>query len=288
MVTTTYGRRFLPVHVVMAAAIAFGMTAASNASAQFEVYENFNRSVLDVKKFPAGWMSGDVLAAKRKIENGKLVLYVYGRNDTTSDEGRIRARQDISFPEGFGDTVSGIEVTGSIGKANVRGCDSNPDGRYRSRLTNYINWGNDGSSTGPDDQTGDFKSLIGLRRYVGDPLLYVSTYLWRCADANCDNEEDIRDGGGGDLGAVAVGQNFTIRTTLNRDSNQIVFSSKIGGQRRTLKYRYRDGISPILPAVNDFTVLRPQTELDNCILGGGKKPFAFIEARIDSVSVKPR
>jgi len=288
MVTTTHCQLQPLVRVVVAAAIAFGMLGTPAANAQFEVYDNFNRNLLDVNKFPAGWMSGDVLAAKRKIENGKLVMYVYGRNDTTSDEGRVRARQDVSFPDGFGDTISGIQFTGQISKAGARGCESNPDGRYRSRFTNYINWGNDGSSTGPDDQTGDFKSLIGLRRFAGDPLLYVSTYLYRCADPACDNEEDVRDAGGGDLGAVAIGQNFTIRTTINRDTNKVKFTSWIGGQRRILSYQYRDGISPILPAVNDFTVLRPQAELDNCILGNGKRPFAFIEARIDSVSVKPR
>jgi len=288
MTTHIQHRRSTPTQFLIAVvALVIGSFAAPTAKAQFEVYDNFNRSVLNVKKWPNGWMSANVYGAKRKIENGALTLYVYGRSDTDSDTGGYRARQQVKFPEGFADTVSAIEFTGKVTKANVRGCDTEPNGLYRARLTNYITWGNDGSSTGPDDLTGDFRTQIGLRRFAGSSSLSISTFIFRCNDPDCNDLEDLRSGIVPSLGTVAPGQTFTLSQSVKRDANQVVFKSKIGNTTRTQKYPYRSGISPIVPTADDFTAFMPQTELDNC-LTTGKKPFGFIEAKINSVSIKPR
>lgn len=269
------------------AAAALLIAPLSLAHAQFAMYDDFNSKHLSVGKWPGGWMSDSVLRAKRKVENGSLVMHVYGRNDTTTSEGRTRARQRVNFPRSIAAGLSGIEFNGVVTKSKTRGCDANPDGRYRSRLTNYINWGNDGSSTGADDETGDFKSLLGLRRYPGDPQLYVSVYVYRCADADCATEEDPRTGGGGDLGTVSVGERFSLRTVLNRSTGEIKFRSKTASGSRTATYQVPISVMPITAAVNDFTVIATRSELDNCVLGNGKKPFGLMEAEIDSVLTKP-
>ncbi len=284
MITPSFkaGRRLLTLAV---AAVSLGVLPTI-AQAQFALYDDFNGSHLSVNKWPGGWMSDQALRVKRKIENGSLVLHMYGRNDTTTADGQVRARQDVKFPRSIASTLSGIEYRGVVTRANVRGCDSNPDGRYRARLTNFVNWGNDGSSTGPDDQTGDFKTLLGLRRFPGDPLLHVSVYVYRCADADCATEEDPRIDGGGDMGTVNVGEPFELRTVINRQTNEVKFRARTAGQTRTVTYQVTEGVMPITAPVNEFTVIAMRSELDNCVLTSGKKPFGLIEAEIDSVYTK--
>jgi hypothetical protein len=137
---------------------------------------------------------------------------------------------------------------------------------------------NDGSSTGPDDQTGDVRVLFELRLQTTQTRT-IQASITSCDDPGCDNFTNI---------AIphtftqswAVGAARTLKLEWDPDNDQFLATlnpGTAGAETASLSY---SGVSDADPPVNDRKELRVQNLPLNCTAARTK---ASMTARFDNV-----
>lgn len=267
--------------------------ASTSVQAQMRVWDNFSGRVLSTNKWENNWFSGDALTLKRRLAKGKLELAVSAKGNVLTDDGVTKARNRIQFPDRLAGNILAVEsrmwlISGQASYCNRPAAEKNSRGRLRQS----VSWFNDGSSTGPEDRTGDVQSYLSLRIVPGsvDRNPQVRFWAWRCLDANCDNVQDA-DISNSFLMNIAYKQPVKTTTTYNRQNNALIFSATAGRQTKRETIRLDSLGRPSAKPVGKFNVIEARAEVDNCLLGANghnsrNRPFTSVEGRVDQVRIQ--
>lgn len=273
------------------ALLAVGLASTTFNAQALEVYDDFSGKNLSAKRFPNASANAGALLSSIKVQDGLLQMQVVGRNDRESDDGLSRISVGAEFPDGFGNTIDEVQVRLRATKSLVRGCPDDLDGRYRSRMMMFMLWGNDGSSTGDEDLTGNINSGIWIERRVGEGDMRIGSYIGRCADPDCADEGDPTvsiDGNG--LGRVAIGEWVNLTLRLDRTNSQFITTAKLSRTDvREEVYNLIPSVVPFAPvAGDDWSRVLVRSELDNCDLSQvsfNKPPQAITHGEVDAIKV---
>jgi len=288
--TSTNPRARRPLILAAAFLLAASCTSAS-VHAQLTTWDTFSGRVLNTNKWKDGWFSANALELKKNLVRGTLELGVTGMGDISLDGGVTRARNRIVFPDRLNGKIQSVETRMWVTQGRATYCPrAASEDRSRGRLRHIITWFNDGSSSGPEDQTGNVASYLSLRVAPGDPRPQVRIWVWKCTDESCSTSIDgaVADNF---LMNVAFNQPVTMTTTYRASNNSLLFTAKAGARtvRRVVPLgslgRAR-GI-PVVP----FNAIEARAEADNCRLGpdghsSPRRPIASIEGRVDLVRLR--
>ncbi len=182
----------------------------------FGVYEDWSGAPVI---HAARWIGGDVEPdldrgqdAVREVVHGQLRMRFRKElvpGDADEDRSVSANFLDLADPE----LVDQLSMDFVVKHVTVTGCEANPRPSIARLARIGLDPFNDGSSTGPKDETGDH--FLRLYAYRGsespDPpgVLRVKAELFRCADPECNDSPVVASV---DLHPpVRVGQQFTLR-----------------------------------------------------------------------------
>jgi hypothetical protein len=164
--------------------------------------------------------------------------------------------------------------------ALAEACDANPTpSRPRARI--FGAFFNDGSSNGPDDETGD---VIATIQMVLDSSAgrEISLSVFRCADALCNVVDTTPFGAGGFVKFATTwkpGQKRTLTLIWDPAAKQFVGIVDAGKKMEEVQVISYGALSDVDPPGFDFKDLRVQTLEANCTAGGTK---SRLTARFDN------
>jgi hypothetical protein len=233
------------------------------SSGQLLLYDDFEQRRIDPEKWHGGEISVGASApnaeSSRRIAGGQLRLRLTSYGEITSDVGSpadfgvLRLRINNPGP------VTAIQADVTVTRAVAEGCPANPlDSRVRAQLSGVFF--NDGSSSGPGDQTGDIRVSIEKRRdsFGADTIRALVT---RCIDPECDNTENLRARTFDTVWSLGVPDTLGLEWDPNND--RFIFSANPGTpneETEVLAYNVSDDNPPI----NDFKQLRLVNSIANC------------------------
>lgn len=268
---------------------------APNVSAQYEIYDNFDRSVLNSKRWTAGSVGplGAVEYA-RYLENGAMRMHLYGVADRTSTTGsRVRLRNRIYMHPKNTDGLSAFQIRARVDSARIRGCEDPASDVTRVRLFMDLLWFNDGRSTEVEDFEGDVFSSIELMRSDTDDIasdtLRIVGSVFRCEDTQCGVFEQL--GESTELGQVKVGTTIDLSSAWDKSNGMIKWRGKVSGAS-TMKadFEYLSYVPNPQPTFNkEYTAtIQVRAEVADCNVAasGSRNPLATMDASIKRVRIK--
>jgi hypothetical protein len=237
--------------------------------AQLVLYDNFNSPAINPDKWYGTESAGDASAPTaetiRKIVNKKLQLSLVFYGETTSDTGgpsgglqRLRFNDPSSITE--------IQAKVTVQKAETEACLANATpARARAQIAGTFF--NDGTSTGPDDQTGDMQ--------VGMELMQDSTagrsirgFINHCTNADCGTFTTIASTNANPFATTwRPGVARTLLLQWDEPGDQFIFTVNPGtggAETRNLSY---SGFTDTDAAVNERRELRVNDDPVNCTAG---------------------
>jgi len=258
--------------VILSLGIAVGAVHAQNT-----LYDNFTQNELDPAKWSSQQSGVGGLELIRQPFFNRLVMSHRVVGATSNDLGQRSSRNQLRFVSGGSLTAIKFDVT--VQDFEVLGCEVPGSAISRSLAGFFGVFFNDGTSTGPGDQTGDVNVFLFLYRtsISTDPehLLRTEAGMIRCANANCSLTQDIAIL---DLGTVAKGDSATLRISWDPNNQRMDFQ-KNNDEVRSIVYA--------LPAIafRTYRVFDVRGDAANC--PSGPQPFARVLAFIDNVYINP-
>jgi hypothetical protein len=261
--------------------LVFALTGIGQA--QLTLYDNFDSPPID----PARWhgsqnqpgASAPMTETSRQIVEGKLHLKLVDYGETTSDVGiapsGIQALR-VNDPS----SVTAMQADVTVQNAVTQACAANAStGQARAGI--FGTFFNDGSSTGPNDETGDIGVLFELRQRSGGTKI-IRASITRCEDRGCDNSTNL------DFHTFtkswALGDVRTLKLewdSANDKFDLTVNPGTAGAETAALSY---SGVSDADPPVNDSKELRVEAVPVNCTAARRR---ASMTARFDNVMLDP-
>jgi hypothetical protein len=270
----------------------FGIAAAiaaliliwpASAPAQWTLYDDFGGAVIDPGRFHVNdtiaGSSSPTAETLHVLSRGELrqLITQYGGVDSNSGSVTGAARLPINDPTGITAMRAQVIVTRAVAEA----CNGNP---FVSRGHAEVigRFFNDGTSTGPGDQTGD---ITAVTRKVLDPVegAVIEAGMFRCANSSCSSTP-----------SVVPTQNFNTIWSFNQAhtmtvqwdpaNDQFIYSVKPRfGPEETVTLSYAgilSGENPPLVGGPDSLTLRALVA--NC---AGDRKLVLMEALFDDLTV---
>ncbi len=268
---------------------------SSSAHAQYEVYDDFDRPVLNSKRWIAGSV-GPVGAVEyaRYLAKGELRMQLYGIADRERTTGsRVRLRNRIYMHPDAVDGVSAFQVRTRVQSARVRGCLDPAADITRVRLFTDLLWFNDGRSTGVDDFEGDVFSSLELTRSDRDGLsgkaLRIVGSVFRCEDSDCRQFNQL--GQSLELGEISKGTIVDLSSEWDKTNGLIKWRAKSSGTTpKAADFEYLSFVpNPVQTFNTDyFATVQVRAEVADCDVegSGSRNPFATMDASILRVRLK--
>jgi hypothetical protein len=247
------------------------------ARAQSTLYDDFSAKEINAALWTSQQSGSGGLDLIRQPLSGKLLMSFRVVGDASPSAGQKASHSQLRFRNGSG--INTIRFGLTVRSFAVLGCEAAGADSSRSLAGFFSALFNDGSSTGPGDQTGDIGAFIFLQRASDsiDPAdhLRVVAGIIRCAGAACSPVEDI---GLLDLGTVPQYHNASLGLSWEAAEKRVLFQ-KNDEPVQLVNYT-QDVVSP-----RGFRVLEVRGEAASCDVAGG--PFAKITAVFDNVFVNP-
>lgn len=198
------------------------------AHAQPTLYDDFSGDKLDPDKWfgeqgvrPGEGQGG--LELVRQIQDGSLLMShrVAGGNPTMGSF--VISRNRLRFPLAIANSITAAQADVTVTDFTVTKCSVPPSGDSQVDAGLVEVLFNDGSSTGPNDETGDISLQLVLVRegHSIDPpdILRATAHFIRCTNATCTTGTRFDR----DLGPVSVGTTVTLRWRWDKANKAILF-----------------------------------------------------------------
>jgi len=245
-------------------------------------YDNFDGQVMiDGNKWFGNEQSGgtDII---RRVQNGELVLAFGAWGNTDSDEGQANLRNRLRFNEDSVDlsSVTTVVFDGTIDALVMQDCPGNPL-RANAELRWIREFFNDGSSTGPDDLTGNIGAVMRMIRFP-DGTNSIETSIYRCTNADCSEDVDLHGASYATEWSLGEKQVLAVRWEPENDLFRFVLNPFLPGQE--LIVGSYSGFSDSDPPVGQFMYIGNRVRAPNCTTG---RKQAAILSRVDNVQLNP-
>ena len=239
--------------MLLGALILLGHPTAS--SAQTVLYDDFNTGVIDPAKWSgfAGGGGGPATEVARLIESGALRMQItqYGRSDTDAGSSFGANNLNVMNPV----PITALQAIVTVTNAKAQACATNVGlGNTAAGLLGVFF--NDGTSTGPSDQTGNITAHL---HQVRDALagFVFRAFLIRCTDTTCSNQETVI---GTQFNSTwALGQSRKLRLTWDAANDQFIFLAS--PETVILPYVLNDSAPPV---AQNFKTLSVDAIPANC------------------------
>lgn len=263
-----------------------GALLCAPASA-LELYDSFDKRRLQSSHWHSGWISPHALDVRRYISNGALNLRLLGVGDETTQAGRTVSINDVAFVDSVATDLRAVEMLVVVNEASAKSCsvDGNPS---LARFRHWGRWFNDGSSSGPGDETGDFHSFIEVRKVAGQSENEIRFYAYRCTDSSCSSYNSPVTGSTW-LTDVPFGTTVKLRTSLDLEAGTISFKAAVRNKPAVSRtFDYTSLVSAVqAPANPSYShLLQARIEAANCSVDARKLPTALIDASVLRVRVE--
>jgi len=144
---------------------------------------------------------------------------------------------------------------------------------------------NDGSSSGPGDQTGDIDAGIQLHRdaisTASKDVFNVAAFITRCADAACLNAPEIFPGPF--LGQVRGKDKTTLRLLWDEPNDQFIAEIESKKFVNSVELSYA-GLSDSTASVSPFVQLSASARAASCTVTSGGPTEADVQTAVGIVS----
>jgi len=277
-------RRLVIVRLML---VTFGILLMGHvAPAQAQLYDDFNATKIDPDKWvgvqaqDAGEEGG--LRLIRRIEldgtEGHLVLShrVVGGTFTNTglriSRNRLRIVQDPN-------AITAVRFDVMVRDFSMLGCSASSSvSGVRAGFIGFLF--NDGSSTDPQDATGDIIGIVGLSRISSSTdstgIVRAVGILARCIERTCSGQ--LTTFTVLDLGPVATGETVTLAMNWDRVEKKLDFQ-KNAEAVHSIAYTQDDSRPPIF----SLKALEARGQAANCTVG--PRPFADVTGVFDNVLV---
>jgi hypothetical protein len=256
--------------------------------AQTVLFDDFNAPEID----PDKWVGEEVqlqgfgaLESIRDIDfnpallQGRLLMSHRAAGGTSSNTGITDSRNRLRARHGR--VPSAVKFDVVVTQVSVIGCATPGSAVSSSRLQSTVFLFNDGSSTGPQDATGDIGMVIGQGRNSNssDPAGVLQAFgtLFRCADSRCFGFPDLGVVG---LGPVGTGETVTLQMNWDQVTKTVTYQ-KNAGPVQSITYLQDDSRAPALDVKSLQVVGAPA----NC--SAAPRPITEITAFFDNVFYSP-
>jgi hypothetical protein len=245
------------------------------AMAQIFVYDDFSESLID----PARWSAnvsgaGNVYEMARQISGGELseLLVVNGGN--RGDVGAVFGRHELRFVR---TDFTALLFDATVLNYAVTGCPTPGSQTSTVFVDAPLTLFNDGTTTGPNDQTGDIAARLEIFRASNSTdlpeVLQTLGQLTRCANPTCATREFI---GVVSLGPVILGQRNTYAFYWDA-FNKFVAFWKNADPPQFIPYTQN------LAFRRSYRALGLSGSVANCT--AAPRPLALVHATIDNVTL---
>jgi hypothetical protein len=178
------------------------------ATAQVLLYDDFSGGLIDPERWiPSVSVAGNIYEMGRLILGEELLQFLMVNGGNRSDIGGAFGRHELRFAR---TDFTALVFEATVQTYLVTGCPTPGSQASVVFVDAPLTLFNDGTTTAPNDQTGDIAARIEIFRSSDstDPpeLLQTLGQLTRCADPTCATRETI---GVVSLGPVALGQRNT-------------------------------------------------------------------------------
>jgi len=252
-----------------------------------ELYDSFDSRLLKPALWNSGWVSPHALDVQRYIDSGSLRLGLLGVGSQDAETGRTIALNDVAFPEAVAVDLRTVEMTVVLNKTSAKSCKADGTPSY-ARFRHWGRWFNDGSSTGPDDETGDFHSFLEIRKVAGAEANEIRFYAYRCLDSDCTTFESPITGSTW-LADAPVGTPVKLRTVINEDSGVIRFKAVVKDRAPVSRsFDFSSMVSVVKPPSKPgyAHVLQARVDAANCDVSARKLPTGLIDASIQQIRIR--
>jgi hypothetical protein len=259
--------------------VIFVITLTGIGQAQLVLYDDFAADLID----PAKWhgsqnqpaASAPMTETSRRIVEGQLQLQMTDYGETTSDVGTAPAAIQalrVNDPS----SVTAMQAKVTVRSAVAQACAANTSTSH-ARAGIFGSFFNDGSSTGPEDETGDVRVLFELRQQSGGAKT-IRASITRCDDAECNDATNIDSRTFTQRWEVGVSRILKLEWDAANDEFDLTVNPGTAGTE-TVSLSY-SGISDADPPASDRKELRVQGLPVNCTAARRR---TSITARFDNV-----
>ena len=268
---------------------------AGPGHAQFVLYDNFASGIIDPSLWQGVSNEGFFAAPTeiiRTAENGALHLKAVSYGNDTSNSGSMLSRVGLRFKNlgtvGGTGSIIGMKVKVTVTDATVQDCAANPDTgsaiRARAEISGWFF--NDGSSTGPTDDTGNIRVGLQLSKEA-DGSNQVQGFVLKCADSTCATS------------VIPAGITWPTFTTTWTAGAPLVLKVRVDRTNGKFRFLVRDPATLAVetavvdylgivndngPAVNgDLKYIRLLNNVKNCT---GDRKQVVMDALFDNINVE--
>lgn len=244
------------------------------------LYDDFNGKFINPDKWLGqdfGFTEVDRREQVREIKGNALRLAsrLYGDPLTAVGSRNGGSRVRFSHPE----LVTTIRAELRATEVDLLGCSAQAPASARATVQGFFF--NDGSSTGPNDRTGEVSAgiSIGSSSAVADPpgVLTVTAFAFHCSNAQCSSATSL---GGALLGSVLLKEKTSVALAWDQTASQFVFQF---GNQLPVSIGY--SFATVNPPAVDSKIIDVSNSVRNC--GSGVRSLAYMELFVDNVSVNP-
>jgi hypothetical protein len=250
---------------------------AGPAHAQFALYDDFSSGFIRPGLWEGisteGTFSAPTAETLRLVENGSLHLSLVSRGENTSDTGSVTSRQGLQLRQvgtlGGSGFIIGMKARMTVLDATVQDCVANPltGGAIRARAM-LLGWFfNDGTSSGPTDDTGNIIAGIQLAKEA-DGSNQIQTFVQRCTNASCGTVANI----GGPVLTTTWSPDMPLiaKVVWDQANGKFTFAvtDPVTLAVESAEVVYQGVVADAGPPANgDFHQVRVQNSVKNCSIG---------------------
>ncbi len=248
---------------------------AGESRAQFILYDDFSGPNLDPSKW-RGVNRGPHLESFKRIQSGQLLLGHLTYAESSSDTGGSTGRTGLRVADS--NSVNGIAAQLTMLSAVSEDCAANDVGA-RAVAQLQAAYFNVGTSTGPDDRTGDVISRIQLMERDGIEKV-INIRLEQCNDPDC-NTSTILAGGKDLVTAWDVGETHFLLQRWDPDNDRVLYLADT--EWDVLSYGVPDNDPPSSNGIGKR--VRAATRAENCTTGPHRLSSSLVS--VDNFLVLP-
>jgi hypothetical protein len=258
------------------------------AHAQSVLFDDFNAPEIDPDKWfgdEAQLQGVGALESTRDVDfdpaslQGRLLMFHRVAGGTSSNTGITDSRNRLRARHGR--VPPAVQFDAVVTEFSVAACVTPGSAVSAARAQSIVHLFNDGSSTGPQDFTGDIGMVIGLSRRsdsVDAPgVLQAFGSLFRCTESRCIGFTNIGVVG---LGPVGTGEIVTLQESWDQVTKRVTYQ-KNAGPVQSITYTQDDSRPPIVN-LKDLEVVGAPA---NCT--AAPRPVTEITAFFDNVFYSP-
>jgi hypothetical protein len=269
----THPRHLLTLSGLGLTALLLGAGGPADALEPFDVYENWKGKLIRGDRWRGGEGFGGQ-ETKREIAGKKLIVRHRQQGDTSADTGFRNGTQRLNFanPE----PVTQVEVTFTVKDYHLQGCSVNEDDPFsvttRVRpMRILMRKFNDGSSSGPGDQTGDIDAGLQIYRDAvttdAKDVFRIAAFVTRCADAACLSAPELFPGPF--VGEVRGKHQTTLRLSWDEPNDRFIAEVESKNFTSFTELSYAGLATDSAPPASPFVQLSASARGASCTVGSG-------------------